>query len=296
MQNFSGRVIKSARWQFKQRLAGGLILLGAGFGPLLVVQAVATEVRVPASRLVKTSVARPGAAPVQVSQRTAPSNPRSSPNGKATDLNQTIDDLFSDEALPPDTRQQNRIPRDTAREELPFPPGTTAQPRTQAGPTPAKPAPPRDEKVYRIDPSKQLIAVERSELKPGVIYLHHDPDLDKQVWSFVQADGTFWRAFGPGTTQPISRFDFGLPPDETVEELKRLDPRLAFDVTSTGASAFLRLDDQNDWQLVRHQSVASIMELETGRRWEQQWDRYLPVIHTSGDTWQHASREYQPAD
>jgi hypothetical protein len=211
-------------------------------------------------------------------------------------LNQTIDDLFSDEAVPRDSGQQNRTPRDTVREELPFPPARATQPRRQAGPAPKKPAPPRDDKVYRIDPSKQLIAVERSELKPGVIYLHRDPYLDKQVWTFVRADGSFWRAFGPGTTQPISRFDFGLPPDETVAELKRIDPRLAFDVTSTGAAAFLRLDDQNDWQLVRHQSVASIVELETGRRWEEQWDRYLPVVHTAGDTWQIDGLGYRPVD
>jgi hypothetical protein len=141
--------------------------------------------------------------------------------------------------------------------------------------------------IYRFDPSTKLIPVPQSELKPGMIYRHYSSQLGRMVWSYLKEDRTFWHAFGPGTTQPVTEFDFRATDEQIVDALKKIDPKLAFDVTSQGSKVFLRLEPDETWKLVRTNSVPSILNAESGERWEFQWDRYVPVVHVCGNYWQY---------
>lgn len=166
-------------------------------------------------------------------------------------------------------------------------PSTAAEPEQTAEDLPA----PRGT-IYRLEPPSKLVPVSADELKPGVIYLHDDPHVGRPVWSFVQDNGRFWHAFGPGTTQALIHFDLQMTEDEALETLRKIEPKLAFEVTNEGARVFLRLQADNTWKLVRINSVPSIFDLETNQRWEQQWGRYLPVTHNCGDTWAYRNGQY----
>ena len=195
-----------------------------------------------------------------------------------------------EETLPEPVETDRYAP--DAEPKLPEP--ATLSPRAPAAePVPAEKSVATGE-VFRLEPPNKLVPVPREELKPGVIYLHDSPRLGRRVWSFLQANGEFWHAFGPGTTQTVDQFDFRMTADETTEALKKIDPKLAFEVSSSaGAKVFMRLDKDNSWKLVRKGSVSSIYDLETDQRWEKQWDRYLPVVHISGDTWEYREGAYQ---
>jgi len=148
--------------------------------------------------------------------------------------------------------------------------------------------------VFRLEPPDKLLEIDAADLKPGVVYLHYSEKLDRQVWSFLQTSGDFWHAFGPGTTMSIDHFDLQMTEEEALDALKKIDPRFAFQVTSSaGAKVFLRLGTDNTWKLVRTTSVAAIFDLETHQRWEKQWDRFMPVVHTCGDTWEFRDGGFQ---
>ena len=196
-----------------------------------------------------------------------------------------LDEPRIDEPLPASNSDPSRNEAPPAQsdstETLP-PPEATNAPAATGG-------------IFRLEPPNKLVPVASNELKPGVIYLHDSPTLGRQVWSFLQADHQFWHAFGPGTTQSVDHFDLRMTSEERKEALKKIDPKLAFDVSDTGAKVYLRLESDNTWKLVRINSVPSIYDLETSQRWEKQWDRYLPVMHNCGDTWQRLGDRYEAA-
>jgi hypothetical protein len=203
------------------------------------------------------------------------------------------DALLNEPAREPETEPEVQpldepSPNETEPLDLnqPAPPSTAEpQPEPEALPAPSG-------AIYRLEPPSKLVPVGVNELKPGVIYLHEDSRAGRQVWSFVQANGQFWHAFGPGTTQALVHFDLRMTEEEALEELRKIDPKLAFNVTNQGTRVFLRLQADNTWKLVRTSSVPSIFDLETNQRWEMQWDRYLPVTHNCGDTWAYRDGQY----
>lgn len=219
------------------------------------------------------------------------------------DLEPTVIDRYSPNGRyqQPTTPSENSLPKDDSidlpsSEELPDPvDGIPSSPETTVPTTPESRAqsPAVTGQIFRLEPPNQLMPVARDELKPGVIYLHDSPRLGRQVWSFVQSNGEFWHAFGPGTTQSVDHFAFPMTDEETLEALRKIDSKLAFDVSSKGSKIFLRLEADNTWKLVRTNSVPSIYDLETSERWEKQWGRYLPVVHMCGETWEHREGGYQ---
>ena len=246
-----------------------------------------TEAKLPASRLVK---------PQRVAQeRELP--PLENPPEDAVLRQPPPREILPEETAPQERTPQETLPRQSSPSE--FLPGEalpgeelTAEPIVPPQPSDAQAT--TEQGVFRLEPPNKLIPVPPSELKPGVVYLHDSPRLGRQVWSFLQADGQFWHAFGPGTTMAIEQFDLRMTDEDAKEALKKIDPKLAFEVTSSvGIKVFLRLESDNTWKLVRTKSVASIYDIETDQRWEKQWDRYLPVVHICGDTWQYRDGGYQ---
>lgn len=151
-----------------------------------------------------------------------------------------------------------------------------------------------DRGIFRLEPPDKLVEVDAADLKPGIVYLHYSQKFDRQVWSFLQASGEFWHAFGPGTTMSIDHFDLRMTEEEALDALRKIDPRFAFQIrSSAGAKVFLRLGPDNTWKLVRTTSVTSIFDLETRQRWERQWDRFMPVVHLCGDDWEFRDGTYQ---
>jgi hypothetical protein len=202
------------------------------------------------------------------------------------------EDLMIDEGLPTEEDLQPEV--DVPSTESPIEEVVPdSQPSVRSHEAEKQPATPAGG-IFRLDPPDKLLPVSRDELKPGVVYWHDSPTLGRPVWSFLQANGQFWHAFGPGTTQAVEHFDLRMTEEERKAALKKIDPRLAFDVSATGAKVFFRLEADNKWKLVRTNSVPSIYDLETNQRWEKQWDRYLPVIHFCGDTWEHRKGWYVP--
>jgi hypothetical protein len=204
------------------------------------------------------------------------------------------------ENLPGEPTELNEPEPDVKVEPLEEPSPQETEPFDLEKPTPPSTAesPPKPENlpaprgtIYRLEPSSKLVPVAADELKPGVIYLHDDSQ-GKPVWSFVQSGGQFWHAFGPGTTQALVHFDLRMTEEEALNELRKIDPKLAFNVTNQGARVFLRLQPDNTWKLVRTNSVPSIFDLETNQRWEMQWNHYVPVTHNCGDRWAYRDGQY----
>ena len=219
----------------------------------------------------------PSQQPLRVAAKRAPASRLVQPKQVAQ-----TEELPPLQSPPPDAGLEQPAPQQTPQ-------------RVPEAPTQPEQAPSvADRGIFRLEPPDQLVAVGNDELKPGVVYLHHSKTLNRQVWSFLQASGEFWHAFGPGTTMTIDHFDLRMSEEEALNALKKIDPRLAFAVTSSaGAKVYLRLEADNSWKLVRTTSVASIFDLETNERWEKQWDRFLPVVHICGDTWEFRDGGYQ---
>jgi hypothetical protein len=249
----------------------------------------AAKKRVPASRLVRPkNVAQLDQSPVRESPPVVDPPPTEVLPDEPLPLESVPEtDEAPTESLPEPVKTNRAVPEDTGPIE------TAPSEIAPAEPVSPAPTPASSGEVFRLEPPNKLVPVGKDELKPGVIYLHHSPSLGRQVWSFLQANGEFWHAFGPGTTQTVDHFDFRMTDEERTEALTKIDPKLAFDVSSTGAKVFLRLETDNTWKLVRTNSVPSIYDLETSQRWEKQWDRYLPVVHICGDTWEHRDGGYQ---
>ena len=82
------------------------------------------------------------------------------------------------------------------------------------------------------------------------------------------------------------------PERKTV--IRRAAPHLAEWIEKRGSGVFIRLDHEDQWQLYGIFGVPSVHNAETGRRWEIQLGRYVPVSHTAGYRWTVRSGKYVP--
>jgi hypothetical protein len=152
------------------------------------------------------------------------------------------------------------------------------------------------EKIFRYDPVfDSLIAIERDELKVGYIYNHFSQRLNRRVYSYWQASGEFWHAFGEGTTQEAWKFDVPESRQEALQRLRETDPELAMRLDRAATPVRLRLNAEGTWDKVGNLETISIYDIETLHRWEKHTNRYVLVITTHDIHWLVHDGRYVPA-
>lgn len=142
---------------------------------------------------------------------------------------------------------------------------------------------------------KKLVPISPEDLKPGCIYSHFSSRLNRRVWSFVEANGQFWHAFGEATTQEAWRLDLPYTREEALEKLAQTDPRLERRIRGTQRRVFVELNGADQWVDSKTASRPTIYDVEDGRRWEQAYGQYVRVTHTRGDRWAVKGGKYVPA-
>jgi hypothetical protein len=141
----------------------------------------------------------------------------------------------------------------------------------------------------------RLAPISPEELRPGYIYSHFSERLHRRVWTYLQADGQFWHAFGEGTTQPAWRFDIRATLDEAMEKLKQINPEMSDQLRRKGGLVFVKLTADGDWAITRTASQPSVYNAETGQLWQWINTKYVPVITLQGDRWVVREGKYVPA-
>jgi hypothetical protein len=148
--------------------------------------------------------------------------------------------------------------------------------------------------VLRLDVIlNAIVPVARESLIPGGIYNHYSPVMQRRVWSFYQADGTFWSAMGEGTTQDARSFDIRGSREEAEKRLAEM-PGLAAKVQSSGERVSLRLRADDRWAVIGAGFLRSVYNAETGQRWEKHGPDYISVLSTSSDRWTAVAGRYHP--
>jgi hypothetical protein len=151
--------------------------------------------------------------------------------------------------------------------------------------------------IYRFDPFlNELAEASAAEVKPGYLYNHFNPKLGRRVWSLASRDGSFVYAMGPGSVQPAWRLDLRATPEQARAALFERAPELAKMLETRGGVAYVRLTPEGGWSLVPHQTIASIFDEETGRRWEWHGIRRVAVVHTYGYEWTNRNGSYSPVE
>ena len=103
--------------------------------------------------------------------------------------------------------------------------------------------------IYRIDiTAAKVVPIPREELKVGYVYNHFSPRLDRRVWSYYKADGTFWNAFGEGTTFEAWILDVRATPEQRTHLLEQY-PELVRELETTGGRVFVELGRDDQWKL-----------------------------------------------
>jgi hypothetical protein len=143
--------------------------------------------------------------------------------------------------------------------------------------------------IYTLNVMQQkYVAVDEKNLQPGHVYSHYDGRLGRYVWSICKPDKTFWHALGAGSCQPVHFFQWDVntrkEEENAREQLRKVNPGIARQVTQEGSSIFLELQPSGHWRLTRT-SVPSVHDAQTGARWEWQFGRYIPVHSTSDYGW-----------
>jgi hypothetical protein len=137
--------------------------------------------------------------------------------------------------------------------------------------------------AYRLNLiTGKLEPVAGSDLKVGYVYYYFVPRLNRWAWSYYQADGSFWHAFGVGSVQEAWCFDLRATEEQLETRLKDF-PKLAFQMGYTGRSACMQLRADGRWQVIGTRFPRSILDAETGERWQWNGNSYIRVVST-GDT------------
>jgi hypothetical protein len=80
-----------------------------------------------------------------------------------------------------------------------------------------------------------------------------------------------------------------------MQELIAQAPELARMMDDRGARAYVRLDDNDAWQLVPRVTIASVYDLETLRRYEWHGQRRVNIVSSTGYEWLQIDGEFVPA-
>jgi hypothetical protein len=190
----------------------------------------------------------------------------------------------------------SKLPAQTAIQPTPFTPYEPYAGEPKRAPIP--PIPPAADKtsIFRFDPfQNKLVPVPVADLKPGYLYNHFNATLGRRVWSLAVRGGGFLYAMGPGSTQPGNRLDLRGTLQQRTQLLEAEAPSLADTIRRQGGGAFIRLNATEQWELVPFTTIASVYDLEDGRRWEWHGDRRVAVLHTYGADWQIVEGKFVPA-
>lgn len=149
--------------------------------------------------------------------------------------------------------------------------------------------------VYRLDlMTSELAPTDRSDLKIGYVYYHFSPQLNRWVWSYYQKNGSFWYAFGEGTTQEAWCFDIRASREALTKRLEQY-PELAHQVERQDRKVCFRLQADGRWKVIQSGIPRSIFNAETGERWQvQEGEKFVPIVHTGGNSWTVRDGEYEP--
>lgn len=147
--------------------------------------------------------------------------------------------------------------------------------------------------IYRVQPrGLQLLAVPIDKLQDGMVYKYYQPQLGKHVWGIFDKGHGFRYAMGPGSRQPTDRFDLQMSAEQKLSILKTEMPGLSESLLRTGRDVFLRLDEQDQWQLLPSSSIPRIYDQLSNRRWEWHGNRRVAVMHTAGYLWRWQGDRY----
>lgn len=139
----------------------------------------------------------------------------------------------------------------------------------------------------RFDPVLNTnFSIAPADIAPGFVYLHDNPRLNEETWSYVNRNGAFWWAFGEGTTIEGWRLDFRTPMNELdawialtqtfeyVNQGREFDDPSSFDVIPDPRKQLVRIqgafDKRVELRLVRSDTLAwktlidTILKVESG--------------------------------
>lgn len=151
------------------------------------------------------------------------------------------------------------------------------------------------DEVYRYDPlSSRLFAVTPDEIKPDRVYSRYDVRTGGHVWSLAVDGGGFRHVIGPGSIQPVERFDIRASDAERRAALESRAPEAARLFAVQGTRPSLALDDSGRWVLHTGPAVRQVFDTSDGKRWEWHGSRPSPVAHTHGDGWYRDQGFFRP--
>jgi hypothetical protein len=152
--------------------------------------------------------------------------------------------------------------------------------------------------VLRLDPmAGQLVPVSAQERKTGHIYRHFSPHLNRWVWAFYHGGERFSFALGAGSLQPAHRLD--LPAAAAKDEGKKAGWAAATTLAEAvsdpdNRGVYARLNNQDQWELYGPFGIPSVLDAESGSRWESHGGRYVPISHARGYRWVVHGERYAP--
>ena len=150
-------------------------------------------------------------------------------------------------------------------------------------------------RVYRFDPLvEKYEPVAAAAIKPDSIYRRYSTSLNRWVWSTADREKRLVYAMGPGSVQPMSRFDLSASAEERTRRLEAKAPDLARLYVAQGSKGALKLLPDGSWALHGVSEVPHVYDLESGQRWEWHGDRRAGVTHTGGNSWVWSNGGYVP--
>ena len=150
--------------------------------------------------------------------------------------------------------------------------------------------------VRKYDPSNQSFQpVDSDAIIPGKIYNHYSAKHGRYVWAFALEGGGFSYPLGPGSTESPRNFDLVTSVAETQRLIDERVGEWGKYSKNEGRKLLVRLGTNDQWQLLRSNSVRSHFDLDSGRRWQWSGQRKVPIGHLGGYTWVHDGSWYRPA-
>ena len=150
--------------------------------------------------------------------------------------------------------------------------------------------------VRKLDPrDRSFHPVQADQIIPGKIYNRFDQELGQYVWAYAKEEGGFSYPLGPGTTELPENFDLVTSESQTQDIVVTAAGNWAKLSSGSGQKLMVRLQAAGAWEVLRTSSVRSHFDLKTGRRWQWNGPRKVPVKHTAGSAWRFEDGWYVPA-